>query len=228
MFNQISKILPRSEWNKVTIEENNEELIEVIESKKLKIIELEKSYQPVYFVRMVVAEKLYKAAELLPENINLAFIEGYRSLKNQKDLWDAEFENLRELNPDWSNEKIEQQVRLVVARPHPLANHHCGGAVDVTLIHSDGTFLDMGSPYPDKGYNIEIQKKYPMFGIDLSKEQANNRTLLRSAMSDAGFVYYPGEWWHYCYGDRMWAVYTDQESCFYGPVDMEGGQDVKV
>ncbi|MCC6520971.1 hypothetical protein IT403_03270 [Candidatus Nomurabacteria bacterium] len=37
-------------------------------------------------------------------------------------------------------------------------------------------------------------------------------------MTSVGFVYYPGEWWHYCYGDRMWAVYSRRKECVYGPV----------
>ena len=220
MFSQIYKTLPRTAWNNVIIEESGEELVEVFETEKLKRSTIEKNYQPQYFVRKLVAEKLNQVAESLPNHINLILIEGYRSLKDQEYLWNSELENLKLLHPDWTVEQIDQQVRLVIARPHPLANHHCGGAVDVTLANSDGTLLDMGSPYPDHGYDLSIQKKYPMHSNLLSDEQGINRATLRNLMSSVGFVYYPGEWWHYCYGDRMWAVYTEQEKCLYGPIEL--------
>lgn len=35
-------------------------------------------------------------------------------------------------------------------------------------------------------------------------------------MEKAGFQNYPFEWWHYCYGDRMWAAYSGKKTCFYG------------
>lgn len=39
-------------------------------------------------------------------------------------------------------------------------------------------------------------------------------------MKKEDFVWYPGEWWHYCFGDRMWAVYSNQIECFYGPIEL--------
>ena len=62
-----------------------------------------------------------------------------------------------------------------------------------------------------------------MFSEDINEDQKQNRKILREAMERAGFVWYPGEWWHYCYGDRMWAVYTNRQECFYGPI-----QEIKV
>ena len=35
-------------------------------------------------------------------------------------------------------------------------------------------------------------------------------------MENAGFKNYPNEWWHFCYGDRMWAAYSKRKDCFYG------------
>lgn len=218
MSDQISKILPRSDWENVVIEENNEELVEIVETSRLKRSAFGKKYQPQYLVRKTLAEKLYKASEFLPEGTNLVVIEGYRSLKTQENMWNEEFENLKKQNPTWSDEDVERQVRVVIAKPNPLANHNCGGAVDVTLAFEDGNPLDMGSPYPNKGYDLETQKKYPMFTNGLTDNQIKNRALLRNTMISVGLVYYPGEWWHYCYGDRMWAVYTRQEKCFYGPI----------
>ena len=168
-----------------------------------------------------VAEKLYRASEKLPENIVLVLIEGYRTLRAQQDSWDRKFDSLKIENPHWSDEEIEKQVRLVVAKPLPLANHHCGGAVDVTLAYNDGTLLDMGTIYPSEAMSADWYKKFQMFSDEITDVQKINRKILRDAMETEDFVWYPGEWWHYCWGDRMWAVYSHQNQCIYGPIEFE-------
>jgi D-alanyl-D-alanine dipeptidase len=101
-----------------------------------------------------------------------------------------------------------------------LANHNCGGAVDVQLVYMDsGECVDMGTP-PKYGHGYALTQ---MLSDKITEAQKNNRTILREAMAKAGFVWYPGEWWHYCYGDRMWAVYSGRQESFYGPVqDING------
>ena len=221
MINQIQLTLPRSDWQKVTICETNEHLVEMRETCRLKIGLLSKTYNPSLYVRKTISEKLYKASETLPEGINIVLIEGYRTLKSQQELWDKKFQKLRDENLSWTNEQIEQQIRLVVAKPSPLANHHCGGAVDVTLAYSDGTLIDCGTPYPSEAMGAEWYKKFQMLSSEITDEQKANREILRKAMETEDFIWYPGEWWHYCYGDRMWAVYSNQTECFYGPVELQ-------
>jgi D-alanyl-D-alanine dipeptidase len=171
-----------------------------------------------FFVRKTIAEKLIKISELLPDGMYLALIEGYRSMQHQQLLWDTKFSKFKTENPDWSDEYIEQQVCLLVAKPAPLANHHCGGAVDVTLFFTDGTPVDMGTPYITAEDMTYWHKKFPMLSEEITDEQKANRKILRDAMETEDFVWYPGEWWHYCWGDRMWAVYSNQQECCYGPV----------
>lgn len=217
MQNQTAKILPRSEWQKIIINENNEELAEIKETLRLKIGLVKKQYEPSFFVRKTIAEKLIKVSQILPEGINLILIEGYRTLKSQQELWDKEFQKLRLKNSSWADERIEQYVRLVIARPAPLANHHCGGAIDVTLAYTNGALLDMGSPYPNDDTSAGWHNKFQMLSDEIDDEQEENRKILRDAMETQDFVWYPGEWWHYSWGDRMWAVYSNQTECFYGP-----------
>ena len=170
MINQITKTLPRSEWQKVAIHETNEPLVEVKETARLKIGLVAKRYQPFFYVRQTITEKLLKVSEILPEGINLVLIEGYRTLKSQQESWDRKFQKLKEENPKWTDEQIEQQVRLVVAKPNPLANHHCGGAVDVTLAYSDENLLDMGTLYPSEVMSADWHKKFQMFSSEVTPE----------------------------------------------------------
>lgn len=223
-MSQITKALPRSAWNVVTILESGETLVELHETRKLKLGGIHTVYEPLFLVRQTVAEKLYKVADALPDRMVLIVIEGYRTMQHQKESWDRNFARVKSENQGMSDEEVEKIVRMVIAKPHPLANHHCGGAVDVTIGYENGELLDMGSPYPSEAYGTEIREKFPMFPNSLfknliTKEQENNRKLLREAMEREGFVWYPAEWWHYCYGDRMWAVYSRKTTCMYGSIE---------
>ncbi len=199
MKGQIEYALPRKEWDRVSIFENNEPLVEVKETGKLRTGLIEKSYHASFLVRRSVAEKLYKAAEALPQEFRLVLIEGYRTLKAQQASWDEKFEKLKTEHPNWTEAEIEAQVRLVVAKPSPLANHHCGGAVDVTLAYADGTLVDMGTPYPSEAMSAEWYPKFKMLSDEITEIQKLNREILRTAMEEEDFVWYPGEWWHYCW-----------------------------
>jgi D-alanyl-D-alanine dipeptidase len=212
---QITRTLPRRFWDRIEIIENNESLIELQTTEKLILQPSDISTS--FLVRKTVAEKLYKMSESLPDRIKLCVIEGYRSLEKQQRAWDRKYNVVKSENPDWSDEEINHEVGLVVARPIGITNHVCGGAVDVMLVNQNNEPLDFGTKYAP--VDESGRKKCPMFADDLTDEQKQNRKLLRNRMESVGFVWYPGEWWHYCYGDRMWALYTGQKKCFYGPIN---------
>lgn len=101
-----------------------------------------------------------------------------------------------------------------IANPYKgYSGHQTGGAVDIGLCNKDGEDLDMGTSYSEHNEKTKTKNRY------LTDEERKNRELLFKAMTSVGFVNYPMEWWHYSYGDRMWALYSHQESCFYGKVD---------
>jgi D-alanyl-D-alanine dipeptidase len=54
---------------------------------------------------------------------------------------------------------------------------------------------------------------------DLPAEARHNREVMAAALSEAGFVNYPTEWWHWSYGDRYWALATGAPSALFGPWD---------
>ncbi len=212
---QITRTLPRRFWDRIEIIENNESFIELQATEKLILQPSDISTS--FLVRKTVAEKLHKMSESLPSRIKLCVIEGYRSLEKQQRAWDRKYNIVKSENPDWSDEEINHEVGLVVARPIGITNHICGGAVDVMLVDQNNEPLDFGTEYAP--VDESGRKKCPMFADDLTHEQKQNRKLLRNTMETVGFVWYPGEWWHYCYGDRMWAVYTGKIKCFYGPIN---------
>ncbi len=40
-------------------------------------------------------------------------------------------------------------------------------------------------------------------------------------MTEAGFVNYDQEWWHFEYGSQRWAFVKKKESAIYGPATLE-------
>ena len=91
--------------------------------------------------------------------------------------------------------------------------HQCGGAVDLTLIDKNGNRLDMGTSLTDFGEKVHTNSNL------ITLEQKANRKNLYDAMTKAGFINYPLEWWHFDYGDNMWAAYSGLDKCFYGPIN---------
>ena len=92
--------------------------------------------------------------------------------------------------------------------------HSTGGAIDLLIRRKclDGRekFIDLGDWY----------RQYMTFSNDLNEEQMKNRLFLFTAMSNAGFVNYVYEWWHYEYGTRYWAYHKNQDIAFYSGVEI--------
>ncbi|HEY1041424.1 MAG TPA: M15 family metallopeptidase [Candidatus Paceibacterota bacterium] len=221
MKTQIEHVLSRNDWEGIVINENNEPLVEL-----QKIPGLIKGTgfgvnSPIFFVRRTIADKLYRIGNYLSSQLDLQLvvIEGYRTLESQQKSWDREWLKVKQSNSALSDDDIEKIVRLLVAKPTQLANHHCGGAVDVTLARKDGTLLDMGTPYLNIA-SKEDRVNHPMLSKGITELQQKNREILRETMRREQFVWYPGEWWHFCWGDRMWAVYLKQSSCIYGSIEL--------
>ncbi len=208
-MSQITTTLPKSAWQNVIIEENNDPIVIISPTSKLKLA------NPNIKIRKTLVAMLEKATNNLPDEFYLHIIEGVRSLEDQQNAWNESHKEIQKEFPNKDQEFWEHQTNLLVAKPSPLANHNCGGAVDVQLVYKENNnFVDMGTPAKaGHGYS-----KTQMLSNEITDTQKQNRKILKEAMEQAGFIWYPGEWWHYCYGDRMWAVYTRQEKCFYGPI----------
>ncbi len=43
--------------------------------------------------------------------------------------------------------------------------------------------------------------------------------MLRNVMVSVGFAPFDGEWWHFCYGDKEWAVYYNKPAACYAPIE---------
>lgn len=85
-----------------------------------------------------------------------------------------------------------------VSNPANLSLHNMGCAVDITICNSNGIPLDMGAGFDDFR-DIAFPNKeteYLKTG-ELTREQYENRLLLRKVMASQSFRQLPTEWWHY-------------------------------
>lgn len=165
-------------------------------------------------VRQGVLDRLRAAAAELPAGFNLLIVEGHRSQKEQGRRFAAQADGLRRSGITDADE-LHQRTSMFVS-PVDVAPHCAGAAVDLTLIDGDGTEVDMGCPV--NGHRHGTEHLCPMHAAGIPAAARHNRAILAKAMSAAGLVNYPPEWWHWSYGDRYWALTTGADNAIYGPV----------
>jgi zinc D-Ala-D-Ala dipeptidase len=81
--------------------------------------------------------------------------------------------------------------RGYVANPRTGSHHNRGAAVDVTLVRTDGSEVQMPTPFDTFGR--AARQDAPLDSAEVSARRA----LLRAAMEAAGFRINRMEWWHY-------------------------------
>jgi D-alanyl-D-alanine dipeptidase len=104
------------------------------------------------------------------------------------------------------------------ATPPP---HSTGAAVDLCLADAAGHALAMGGEIDAIG---EVSE--PLFHqagalADPSGQAAiwhHRRQLLARVMAGAGFEQHPNEWWHFSWGDQLWAWRSGAAAACYGRV----------
>lgn len=174
------------------------------------------------FAREGVMKRLIAAAESVQKmhGLKLLIYELYRSPKNQAELRERDRKELRAAHPEYTESQLEAALNRISAKVGG-SGHQTGGAVDLTLCVESGVPLDMGIAYLE--HNAKTVTDYP----DLPEEQRRNRQILLDAMLEAGFINYPGEWWHFCYGDKMWAAYARKPYAIYSAVTPEMIDEIK-
>lgn len=199
--------------NKKQILENNSPLVNILGDDTFYFHRSVKS-RGVFMVRADVVPMLRTAACALPAGYKLFFYHGFRPRLYQWVLWLRKIELERAAHPDATDAELERRARATVACPrNGFGPHQTGGAVDVTVVDENGNFLDMGT------LPLHLGIKSAMYYRGITPEQKQNRDILANAMQRAGFNNYPAEWWHWSYGDRMWAAYQGKKFALYGEVE---------
>jgi zinc D-Ala-D-Ala dipeptidase len=126
------------------------------------------------YLRLKTVNAIIKAnKKAINKGYRIKLFDCYRPLDIQKKMW-----------------KIFPNAKYV-ANPAKGSIHNRGGALDLTLVDKIGNELDMGTPFDFFGK--EAAHAY----TDLSKNQLENRKLLKRIMQNSNFNAIKSEWWHY-------------------------------
>jgi D-alanyl-D-alanine dipeptidase len=207
------KILPSAWVNRKEIIECDSVLVDISRERLFSMDERVKRRGGCW-VREEVRDFLRAAALFLPEGYRLHFFGGWRHFAVQWAHWEEQLVEKRKQFPNVSEEELRRIARMTSADPSRggFGPHQTGGAVDLTVVDKNGKELDMGTPF--SFHEPRAQTDFP----GITKTQRKNRDILRHAMELAGFQNYPGEWWHWSYGDRAYAAYRRLPYAIYGPV----------
>jgi zinc D-Ala-D-Ala dipeptidase len=196
--------------------DNGESLVDVREAGLLVDTRLADDAGAFALLREGVLERLVTAQTALPGGLRLLIVEGYRPPVLQRAYFEGYREQLHETYPDWSPERLHVEASKYVSPPE-VAPHGTGGAVDLTLCTADGAELDMGTAV---NANPEESRNGCFTGaLTIPAEARHNRQVLVRALTGAGLVNYPTEWWHWSFGERYWAFADNAPATRYGPVE---------
>ena len=206
----------------IPVIENNNPMIDLLvdlpellfDHNRLHVQKISKS---ISYSRKEVGERLILAQSILPFGIKLLIKECYRPMRVQKKSWDSYYQYLQEKYPSWSETEIYNECSKLNA-PLDVAPHTTGAAVDLTLIDSQGNWLEMGSEF--NASPLECEDRTYTDAENISEKAIANRKILIDVMSKAGFVNYPTEWWHWSYGDKYWALMTNTSHALYSSIEL--------
>lgn len=169
-----------------------------------------------FYGRKEIAEKLDEISkELLNINKDASLVVSnvYRHPKIQEENFKKVFDDIKAKFPLLSQDEQIEKTHLMIAYPK-VAGHTTGGAIDLTIKIGD-TLLDMGCEIGD----FDKEEYLPVKNSYITKEQFENRLMLRKLMIRHEFAPFNGEWWHFSFGDREWAKIYNKEYAIYDVVN---------
>jgi D-alanyl-D-alanine dipeptidase len=180
---------------------------------------------PECHAREEVQKRLWAAQALLPPFLRLVILDAWRGVRVQTALYDQCRAALARAHPGADAAALDEMTGRFVAlpsvepgRPSP---HVTGGAVDLTLATVAGAPLWFGAAFDFPGpvsFTRHFEERLDAGETldDRGRTALENRRLLHHVMTQAGFVNYHAEWWHFEYGTQRWALLTGQAEARYG------------
>jgi len=224
-------------WNKIPIKDNGDKLIAI--PSYLNFLDPHpyfhlgapyKDKSSIWKLREEVVNRLVKVNDYLisKNSFYLLIYDSWRPLEVQEFMFKRAFVlECEKLNIDASlkNMKSYPSILKKVEKfwAYPSFDSRCppphstGGALDVCLSDKEGNLVEMGSTIDQMD-----ETSNPDFYANIENEEAiiwdSRRNLLRDIMTKFGFAQHPNEWWHFSYGDQLWAWKNKKENAIYGKI----------
>ena len=225
-------------WNKIPIKDSEDKLIAIPNS--FKFINPHpyfilgapyKDKETIWKLREEVVNRLIQVNNFLEsKNTSYCLIiyDSWRPLEVQEFMFNRAFSlECKRLNINASTKNMKsypliiKKVEKFWAFPsfdekYPPP-HSTGGALDVSLSDKFGNLMEMGSDIDQMD-----AKSKPDFYKNVEEGEAviwnSRRNLLKEIMIKFGFVQHPNEWWHFSYGDQLWAWQNKKTNAIYGKI----------
>jgi len=225
-------------WNQIPIVDNKEKLISV--PSEIDFIDPHpylalgapyKSRRRIWSLREGVVSRLVRANNYLKtihKNYSLILYDSWRPIEVQEYMFYLAFENeckkrgykfksnemnsypeiMKEIEKFWAYPSFDDTC------PPP---HSTGGALDIAITDGSGRLINMGCEID----NMDLSASPEFYKDHKSKESIiwdERRNLLKRVMLKYEFVQHPNEWWHFSYGDQLWAWTNQNREAIYGKV----------
>ena len=224
-------------WNKIPIKDNGDKLIAI--PSYLNFLDPHpyfhlgapyKDKTSIWKLREEVVNRLVKVNDylILKNSFYLLIYDSWRPLEVQEFMFKRAFLlECEKLDIDASSKNMKsypsilKKVEKFWAYPSSDSRcpppHSTGGALDVCLSDKEGNLLEMGSTVDQMD-----ETSNPDFYANIKNKEAiiwdSRRNLLRDIMTKYGFAQHPNEWWHFSYGDQLWAWKNKKENAIYGKI----------
>ncbi|MDA8626036.1 alanine racemase [Flavobacteriaceae bacterium] len=190
----------------------------------LKDYEFDLMYEPSinkdykYLVREEIVEKIGRISKALEnQNKKLIIRSVWRSFSHQRLIWENQHAFLVKKHPEKSKVEIDELVSHFIA-PSEKSMHSTGGAVDGLIYDlKNDCVMDFGT---NEGLNINLNEKCFPYHPDISKRAKENRKLLINLFESEGFVCDTKEYWHFDYGNAIWATKKNKQHAIYDVIKM--------
>jgi len=183
------------------------------------------------WLRRTVAVKLARVnARAGAAGLELFVFDAWRPREVQAyfhDVWMPR--ELQRRDPTLSGAALTEEVERYWAAPSDSADspapHATAAAVDLTLRWKNGDPLWMGSLFDDVTALAHRDRFERLAAENFSfsdQEAQANRRLLHWLMIEEDFAGHPDEWWHFSWGDQMWAALAGAPAAHYGLATIQG------
>jgi zinc D-Ala-D-Ala dipeptidase len=178
-----------------------------------------------FSLRQGVLERLQMAQIILQQAYptwQLQIFDAYRPIPVQQFMVDYSFAELLQMKglvadalTHNQRQTLMQDVYQFWAPPSPDPTtpppHSTGAAIDLTLVDEHRVAIAMGSPIDELS-----PRSYPDHFAESDDPNGHlyhaHRQLLFRVMRAAGFQRHPNEWWHFSWGDQLWAWQTQEQT----------------